>query len=195
RLWRVLAEAALDALDLDTAEKAGDNGGGDGGAYAGLRLIKRLRLLSDKMKQKAEVAAYFGRLDEAEALYRETDRKDLAVGLRQRQGDHFRVVQLVKQGGGNDRELSEAWGNIARHYADRCRWRKASQYFEQIRDLENACDCHFRAGDFARLREAAAAAADGAPLLATLGKRFEAVGMAEDAVAAYLKVNRSCLVL
>ncbi len=34
------------------------------------------------MKQKAEVAAYFKRFDEAETIYREIDRKDLAIDLR-----------------------------------------------------------------------------------------------------------------
>ena len=53
--------------------------------------MKRLKLLSDKVKQKAEIANYFQRFDEAEALYREIDRKDLAIDLRVRLGDWFRV--------------------------------------------------------------------------------------------------------
>lgn len=41
------------------------------------------------MKQKAEVAAYFKRFNEAENLYREIDRKDLAIELRMRLGDWY----------------------------------------------------------------------------------------------------------
>jgi predicted membrane protein len=37
------------------------------------------------------------RYDESEALYRELDRKDLAIDLRQRLGDWFRVVHIIKQ--------------------------------------------------------------------------------------------------
>ena len=41
------------------------------------------------MKQKAEVSAYFKRFNEAENLYREIDRKDLAIELRMRLGDWY----------------------------------------------------------------------------------------------------------
>ncbi len=37
---------------------------------------------------------YFQRYDEAEAVYREIDRKDLAVQSRRRVGDYVRVVQV-----------------------------------------------------------------------------------------------------
>ena len=47
--------------------------------YAGIQFVKRLKLLSDKVKQKAEVATYFQRFDEAESLYREIDRRDLGM--------------------------------------------------------------------------------------------------------------------
>jgi hypothetical protein len=58
--------------------------------------VKRLRRLDDKVKQRAEVAVYFQRFDEAETLYRDIDRKDLAIELRMRLGDWLRVVQLVQ---------------------------------------------------------------------------------------------------
>ena len=45
--------------------------------YRGIQLVRRLQGLGEgsKMKQRAEVAAYFGRFDEAEAIYRDMDRK------------------------------------------------------------------------------------------------------------------------
>ena len=78
RLWRLLAEAALETLDFSAAEKAFVNIGD----YPGIQYVKRLSGLGDKMKQRAEVAAYFQRFDEAEAILREIDRKDLAKDLR-----------------------------------------------------------------------------------------------------------------
>ena len=39
-----------------------------------------------------------GKYDEAETIYREIDRKDLAIQLRKRLGDYSRVVQLLQTG-------------------------------------------------------------------------------------------------
>jgi WD repeat-containing protein 35 len=74
------------------------------------------------MKQKAEVAAYFKRFDEAEIIYRDIDRKDLAIELRMRLGDWFRVVQLLQSGGGDDVLLTKAWNQIGDYYAERFKW-------------------------------------------------------------------------
>ena len=62
RLWQLLAELALEKLDLGTAEKAFVRYSD----YQGIQYVKRLRMLSDRMKQRAEIAVYFGRIDEAE---------------------------------------------------------------------------------------------------------------------------------
>ena len=72
RLWKLIAEKALEELDFSTAEKAfvrGEN-------YYGIQLVKQLRAMTDKNKAKAEVAVFLGRFDEAESIYRGIDRKD-----------------------------------------------------------------------------------------------------------------------
>jgi len=60
RLWRLLAETALEKLDFNIADKAfvmcKD--------YQGIQFVKRLRVLDDKSKQAAEVAVYFQRFDD-----------------------------------------------------------------------------------------------------------------------------------
>lgn len=49
--------------------------------------------------------------------------RDLAVSLRKKLGDWFRVVQLLKTGsGGDDVQLEEAWNAIGDYYADRQKW-------------------------------------------------------------------------
>lgn len=48
-----------------------------------------------RIRRRAEVSTYFDRHDEAENLFREIDRKDLAISLRERLGDCFRVVQVT----------------------------------------------------------------------------------------------------
>lgn len=46
RLWKLLAEQALEAMDLGMAEKAFVMCGKD--AFQGVRLVKRLRTMSDR---------------------------------------------------------------------------------------------------------------------------------------------------
>ena len=49
--------------------------------------------------------------------------RDLAVALRKKLGDWFRVVHLLKTGGGgDDQALEEAWNSIGDYYADRQKW-------------------------------------------------------------------------
>jgi WD repeat-containing protein 35 len=79
-------------LDYKTAEKALlkiDD-------YKALKLIKRIETLDDKDKQKAEVLAFYGRYDDAEVFYKKIDRKDLAVQMRVKIGDWFRVLQMIR---------------------------------------------------------------------------------------------------
>ena len=70
RLWGLLSEQALEKLDLATAEKAFVKVGD----YNGVQLVKRVNQLGDKAKQRAEVAVYFKRFDEAEKAYLAMDR-------------------------------------------------------------------------------------------------------------------------
>ena len=68
---RLLAESALEALNLKIADQAFVRCKD----YQGIEFVKRLgHLQSDTMKQ-AEVAAYFKRFDEAERMYLDMDRR------------------------------------------------------------------------------------------------------------------------
>ncbi len=49
------------------------------GDYYGIQLCKQLGAMPDKMKARAEAAVFVNKLDEAESIYREIDRKDLAI--------------------------------------------------------------------------------------------------------------------
>lgn len=78
RLWRLLGESSLKKLDLETAEAAFVRCTN----YQGIQFIKKLRSIQNKSIQQAEVAAFFGDFDEAEKLYIDADRRDLAITLR-----------------------------------------------------------------------------------------------------------------
>ena len=63
------------APDKEAELLQGQKGAGTGKLHA--KFARRLQGLGEgsKMKQRAEVAAYFGRFHEAEAIYRDMDRK------------------------------------------------------------------------------------------------------------------------
>ncbi|TMW62517.1 hypothetical protein Poli38472_005135 [Pythium oligandrum] len=185
RLWALLAEAALEQLDFGMAErgfvKCAD--------YGGIQYVKRLQLLNDKIKQKAEVAAYFQQFDDAEALYRKIDRKDLAIDLRQRLGDWFRVVQLVQSGGGNDTLLVHAWNMIGEYYADRHKWEKAIKYYAQAGNTTALASCYYTLGDFNQLEALVSEIPENSPLLKEMAVKFTRAGLCSSAVEAYLRMG------
>ncbi|XP_033095063.1 WD repeat-containing protein 35 isoform X6 [Trachypithecus francoisi] len=153
RLWRLLAEAALQKLDLYTAEQAFVRCKD----YQGIKFVKRLgKLQSESMKQ-AEVAGYFGRFEEAERTYLEMDRRDLAIGLRLKLGDWFRVLQLLKTGSGDadDSLMEQANNAIGDYFADRQKWLNAVQYYVQGRNQERLAECYYMLEDYEGLENLA----------------------------------------
>ncbi|CAJ1415377.1 unnamed protein product [Effrenium voratum] len=181
RLWRLLAEAALEQLEFSVAEKAFVRFED----YQGIQLVKRLRLLDDRVKQKAEVAAYFQRFDEAESLYREIDRKDLAIDLRVRLGDWFRVIQLAH--GANEDLLHQAWSAIGDYYADRCKWHNAANYYAKAGNNAALVDTYYFLEDYDALERLISGLPEGSPLLTEVGNKFASVGLCEQAVQAFLR--------
>lgn len=185
RLWALLAEAALEQLDFGMAErgfvKCGD--------YSGIQYVKRLQLLNDRGKQKAEVHAYFQQFDEAEALYRKLDRKDLAVDLRQRLGDWFRVFQLVQAGGGDDALLAHAANMIGEYYADRHKWEKAVKYFAQAGNTSALVQCYYTLGEFNQLETLVQVIPEHSPLLRDVALKLTRAGLCASAVEAYLRLG------
>ena len=134
-------------MDFSTAEKAfvrSEN-------YYGIQLVKQLKSMTDKNKAKAEVSVYLGKFDDAEAIYRGIDRKDLALQMRNRIGDYSRVVQILQTGGGTDKLIREAWDRIGDHYSDRYKWKKAIQYYTQCNNYEKLAECYYRLQMFGEL--------------------------------------------
>ena len=70
-LWRLLAQEALNQLNLQVAETAFVRCRD----YAGVQLTKRIANISNELIRKAEVASFFGDFEKAESLYLEADRK------------------------------------------------------------------------------------------------------------------------
>lgn len=47
-------------------------------------------------------------------------------------GDWFKVEKLIKETGGDDVALVNAWNKIGQYYSDRQKWAKAAQYYTQV---------------------------------------------------------------
>ncbi|GBG63808.1 hypothetical protein CBR_g39592 [Chara braunii] len=185
RLWRILAEHALEKLDLVIADKAFVRCQD----YHGILFVKGLQILADSAKQKAEVCTYFRRFDEAESIYMDMDRPDLAIELRMRLGDWFRVEKLAQNGAGDDALLALAWTSIGEYYADRQKWPKAAHYFSQAKNTAKLAECLYMLENWQALEKLVPSIPDGSLLLNSLGEKFVSVGMCENAVAAYQKVG------
>ncbi|KAG7466040.1 hypothetical protein MATL_G00160600 [Megalops atlanticus] len=188
RLWRLLAEAALQKLDLKTAEQAFVRCKD----YQGIEFVKRLGNLQSESMKQAEVAAYFGRFEEAERMYLDMDRRDLAISLRIKLGDWFRVLQLLKTGSGDsdDALLEQAYNAIGDYFADRQKWVNAVQYYLQGRNQERLAECYYMLEDYDGLERLANSLPENHKLLPEIGQMFVTVGMCDQTVNAYLKCNQ-----
>ncbi|XP_069691780.1 WD repeat-containing protein 35 isoform X3 [Periplaneta americana] len=187
RLWRLLAEAAVKQLDLPTAEAAFVRCSD----YPGIQFVKRLHNIHNDTLKRAEVAAYFKDFDEAEKLYLEVDRRDLAISLREKLGDWFRVVQLLKMGsGGTDVQMEIAWNSIGDYFAHRQNWEGAKEYYEKGRNQEQLVECYYMLEDYDALENIVANLPDNHNLLSSIGEKFASVGMCAQAVTAYMKCGQ-----
>uniref|UniRef100_A0A061SDB5 Wd repeat-containing protein 35 isoform x2 n=1 Tax=Tetraselmis sp. GSL018 TaxID=582737 RepID=A0A061SDB5_9CHLO len=183
RLWGLLAEHALEGLDFNMADKAFVRAQD----YQGIQFVKHLQRLGDERKQKAEIAAFFKRFDEAEAIYQEIDRLDLAIEMRIRLGDWFKVEKLVTSGAGDDKLLETAWNKIGEYYADRHKWSKAVTYFAQAKNSEMLVEAFYVLEDFEGLEKLIHALPEGSPLLLNIADKFQSVGLCEQGVLAFTK--------
>uniref|UniRef100_A0A672HZ34 WD repeat-containing protein 35 n=1 Tax=Salarias fasciatus TaxID=181472 RepID=A0A672HZ34_SALFA len=188
RLWRLLAEAALEKLDLKTAEQAFVRCND----YQGIEFVKRLGNLQSEPMKQAEVAAYFGRFEEADRMYLDMDRRDLAISLRIKLGDWFKVLHLLKTGSGDsdDALLEQAYNAIGDYFADRQKWVNAVQYYLQGRNQERLAESYYMLEDYDGLERLTATLPENHKLLPDIGQMFATVGMCEQAVKAYLKCNQ-----
>jgi WD repeat-containing protein 35 len=187
RLWKLLAEASLEQLELELAEKAFVKCKD----FAGIQFVKKLHHLDSEVKQRAQVATYFEKFDEAERLYLELDCQNLAVDLRVKLGDWFKVVSLLKKGGGaagDDALLTNTWNTIGDHYYDRQQWARAANYYTQGHNSERLAECYYSLEEYDRLEQLADSLPENNPLLTKLATMFVTVGMCDQAVKAFTKV-------
>ncbi|KAF7991771.1 hypothetical protein HCN44_010572 [Aphidius gifuensis] len=184
RLWRLLAESALKLKNLEMAENAMVRCTD----FLGIQFIKRLHTIHNEQLRAAEISAFLGDYDEAEKLYLEQDRRDLAIKLRQKLGDYFRVLKLMKIGiGGSDKQLEHAYNKIGDYYAERQNWESAKEYYEKGRNIDELIQCYYKLENYEELAKIIDQLPDKSLTLKTLARMLASVGMCPQAVAAYIK--------
>ena len=185
KLWRRLAEYGLKASNFVVADKAFVRCND----YHGIQFLKRLQQLDDPRKQEAEVAAYFADFGKCEEIYMAMDRPDLAIEMRMKLGDWFKVERLLEEGGGDDAMLVKAWNNIGEYYGHRQKWGKAVPYYTRAKNSEKLIECFYALEDYAGLQTLLNIIPEGQPILHDLGQRFMSVGLCAAAVKAYMKAG------
>jgi len=188
RLWRLLAEAALEQLNIEVAEhsfvRCKD--------YQGIKLTKKLNQLTSEPMKLAEIAAYSGKFEEAEKIYLDIDRRDLAIEMRMKLGDWFKVHQLLKSGSSaaEDKKLLQAWNAMGDYYAERHKWSNALSFYQQGGNQEKLAECYYMIEDYDAYAKLALNFPDDHHLLPEMGRTLKMVGMCEAAVDVYVKSGR-----
>jgi len=139
--------------------------------------------------QKAEIASWFNKFDDAEEIYRTIDRKDLVLEMRSKLGDWPKVVQIIEQGAGNDEELKKAYKNLGDYSAERGKWHKAIKYYSNAQDNESLVEAYFKIEDFDNLEKLIRILPENSHILDTLGERFQSMGLCDAAAQSYLKMG------
>ena len=132
-------------------------------------------------KQHAEVCAYLREFDEAESLYTSIDRRDLAIDLRRRLGDWFKVVQLVSRDSVNDdAQLREAKNKIGDFWSERFKWSKAVTHYSAANNNEALIQCFYALERFGDLDKMIDNLPENSPAaLLDIGDKFMSVGKEE----------------
>ncbi|XP_054168893.1 WD repeat-containing protein 35-like [Oppia nitens] len=183
RLWRLLCHTALDKLDLNVAEMAMIRCKD----YKGIQFVKRVKQLTSDSLKRAEIYAYSGQFDEAERVYLDIDRKDLAIELRKTLGQYKRVVELLQSGfaTADDNQLRDALCNLGDQFADNHCWDEAVVYYERSNAFDRLFECYCLLENYDGLRKLMTNFNDNHPILVEFGRVFESVGMCSEAVEAY----------
>jgi len=197
RLWQLLAEKALEKDEFETAERAFIKCQD----LYGIKFIKRVKMLDDPNKRKAEIAIYYKRYEKAEEIYNQIGRNDLSLDLWKRIGNYKKVIPLLGQGTASDVEVKEANKKMGDYYAEKGKWSKAASYYAVAQAYPILIDAYYKAEDYESLRSLIEEVPADPELIEALATKFNSVGMCECAVEAYLRINEvkkaidSCILL
>jgi WD repeat-containing protein 35 len=157
--------------------------------YKTIKFLKKVQALDDREKQKAEILILYGKYDTAETIYRNLERKDLAINMRVRVGDWFRVLEMVREGSGYDETLNKMTNQLGNYYAERLEWDRAAEFYATGKNYKGMMECFTMMEDYDSMAQLVDEVPDNDDLLSELADRFQLAGMAEHAVKCYEKLG------
>ncbi|KAL3289754.1 hypothetical protein HHI36_023149 [Cryptolaemus montrouzieri] len=184
RLWSLLGEAALKSMNLEMAENAFIRSKD----YAKVSFVKKLAVINSHSIIKGKIAIYFKNFDEAEKIYMDADRSDLALEMRKTLGDWFQVIQILKNSGiGSDKLLKSAYDGTADYFAYFTNWSAAVEYYELGKNLAKVIECYYHLEDYKKLETYIDILPEGDRLLERIGFMFALHAIHSEAMRAYSK--------
>ncbi|CAI5455549.1 unnamed protein product [Caenorhabditis angaria] len=182
RLWRLLAEVALNKLDVATAEhayvKLRD--------YSGITFCKKLLNIQNGEIQRAEVFSHLSKFDKAEKIFLQNDRRDLAIAMYTKINDWKHVLQLLTADD-DDSVRQTALKNVGDSLYDHMKYQEAAMVYKQADCLEQRINSLIKSNLFGELEELARNLPDNHRLLEKIGDAFTSRGLCDQAVECYMK--------
>uniref|UniRef100_A0A1I7TJT5 WD_REPEATS_REGION domain-containing protein n=1 Tax=Caenorhabditis tropicalis TaxID=1561998 RepID=A0A1I7TJT5_9PELO len=181
-LWNMIAQYSVFKHQFDRAEhafvKLED--------YAGVQLVKRIRNIPSNELRNAEIFAFREQFEDAKDIFLHSDRKDLAIEMYEKVGDHRAVYELVKNDPDEERK-KEAFKEMAEFHYENMDWEEAAKFFALCEDIKMQIDSLIRGNCFGELEVLARALPDESDYMVTMGDAFTTRGMCDQAVECYLK--------
>ncbi|OQR74556.1 WD repeat domain 35 [Tropilaelaps mercedesae] len=181
-LWREMGKYYMISGDLDAAEMAlvrvRD--------WDGVLFCRRVAKLASREVREAEVLAYFDQFDEAEQIFINNDRVDLAIEMHSNVGNWERVVELALTSNESNVTLIEsAYNNLGQLCTENGEWEKAIHCFEKSHNQAGLATARYMIEDFDGLWKVAEEVTN-KELLFKIGEMFESVGMCDEAVHCFV---------
>uniref|UniRef100_A0AC35UH30 ANAPC4_WD40 domain-containing protein n=1 Tax=Rhabditophanes sp. KR3021 TaxID=114890 RepID=A0AC35UH30_9BILA len=188
KLYEIIKEVSLMKLDMKTAEYAfvmlKD--------YSGIRLLKRLKEIKNDDLKRCEILLFLGRLDEAEKIYMENDRRDLAIDMRKKMCDWAGVLRILQAypSSGDDHIIQQARKKMGDYYMARREWKLAASYYEHGQNFEELFKCYKMSEDYSKIEMLVKRINDGNSLLKDIGDFYTCTGLGLEAVDCYIRCEK-----
>ena len=201
KIWRLLANEALNQLNLSVAEHCFVRLK----EFKSIQFIRRMSNLSKDELKRAEICCYFGNFDAAEKIYMDIDRTDLAIHMRAMMGHPLHVIALIKAGNQTipDADMRKINSDAGDYLYDNFNYSEAIKYYKKAGNLERTFETLLRLENFDAMSdllisqnlEKEFSISDKStlsePFKVKLARAFESVGMVKEAVKVYLALGQA----
>ena len=186
-LFKKLSLKAMENLDFDTAQKSllqiND--------FNGIEFLNRVKNLNDPELQKAEIAQYNADYEEASKLFSKTNRNDLKLEMLMKLGKWDEVTEIMDKDKNDNKTKEEhmktAYNNYADELYEKKEYDKAEEYYDKAGNLRGKTNCYFAKEEYDKATKMLEVIPEEDEYLEEMGDKFLAVGMCDEAVAAYTK--------